>query len=144
MAICYTNDSSEDDVEVLSEINTTPLVDVMLVLLIIFLITIPVINSSIPVHLPSHVSELRQTQAGTVVITIDSKGSTYWIDTKIDEGDAGKILENRLSRFFTNNPNIQVNIRGDSGAHYGAVAQVLHACQRVGITRVGFVTHIDG
>src|SRR3954463_4320642 len=75
--------SSEDDDDVISTINTTPLVDVMLVLLIIFLITIPVVTTSIPVQLPKETNEVRETKPENIVLSVDAGGRIYWNDLRI-------------------------------------------------------------
>jgi biopolymer transport protein ExbD len=136
MAISY-QDSDSDDDAVLSEINTTPLVDVMLVLLIIFLITIPVINTSVAVRLPQETNQLRQNQPETVVISVDAKGGTYWFDARLADLQS---LQDKLRLIATQTPQPEVHIRGDARSDYEAVARVLYACQQVGITRIGFVT----
>ncbi|MDP2371443.1 ExbD/TolR family protein [Rhodoferax sp.] len=127
----------EGDEGMLSDINTTPLVDVMLVLLIIFLITIPVINTSVAVKLPKQVNQLQQSRPETMVITVDASGATYLFDTKLSNAQA---LQERLARIAGQNPQPEVHIRGDARANYEAVARVLYACQQAGITRIGFVT----
>jgi biopolymer transport protein ExbD len=136
MAISYTEADDDDDV-VLSEINTTPLVDVMLVLLIIFLITIPVINTSVAVRLPKEANQLRQSQPETVVISVDAKGGTYWFDARLVDPQS---LQDKLKLIAMRTPQPEVHIRGDARSDYEAVARVLYACQLAGITRVGFVT----
>ncbi len=136
MAITYLEGDGESD-SMLSEINTTPLVDVMLVLLIIFLITIPVINTSVAVRLPTALNQLRKTQPQTVVISVDARGGIYWFDAKL--GDA-QSLQQRLQEIALKTPQPEVHIRGDARADYEAVARVLHACQQAGIARIGFVT----
>jgi biopolymer transport protein ExbD len=136
MAISYTEADDDDDV-VLSEINTTPLVDVMLVLLIIFLITIPVINTSVAVRLPKEANQLRQSQPETVVISVDAKGGTYWFDARLADPQS---LQDKLKLIAMHTPQPEVHIRGDARSDYEAVARVLYACQLAGITRVGFVT----
>ena len=136
MAITY-RDADGDDDAMLSEINTTPLVDVMLVLLIIFLITIPVINTSVAVRLPRQANVLRQSQPETVVISVDARGGTYWFDAKLVDPQS---LQERLMHIALKTPQPEVHIRGDARADFEAVARVLHACQQAGITRIGFVT----
>ncbi|MEI8324944.1 MAG: biopolymer transporter ExbD [Betaproteobacteria bacterium] len=135
MAISYRD--GDDDDAMLSEINTTPLVDVMLVLLIIFLITIPVINTSVALRLPQLGNQLRQAQPETVVISVDASGATYWFDAKLNDAQG---LADRLQAVAHKNPQPEVHIRGDARANYEAVARVLHACQQAGVTRIGFVT----
>ena len=136
MAISY-RDAGDDDDAMLSEINTTPLVDVMLVLLIIFLITIPVINTSVAVRLPKAANQLRQSQPETVVISVDARGGAYWFDTRL--ADSASLMA-RLRQLAAQVPPPEVHIRGDARADYEAVARVLQACQQAGITRIGFVT----
>jgi biopolymer transport protein ExbD len=136
MAITY-KDSQADDEAMLSEINTTPLVDVMLVLLIIFLITVPVINTSVVVRLPKEVNQLRQSQADTVLISVDARGGTYWFDTRLNDPQS---LQDRLRQAAAQQPQPEVHIRGDARADFDGVARVLQAAQAAGISRVGFVT----
>jgi biopolymer transport protein ExbD len=136
MAISYQDTDSDDDA-VLSEINTTPLVDVMLVLLIIFLITIPVINTSVAVRLPQETNQLRQSQPETVVISVDAKGGTYWFDARLADPQN---LQDKLRLIARQTPQPEVHIRGDARSDFEAVARVLYACQQAGITRIGFVT----
>jgi len=135
MAIVYNEDEVDD--ATLSEINTTPLVDVMLVLLIIFLITIPVINTSVSVKLPLQTNQLQKMQAKTIVISVNASGTTYWLDTPIIDTQS---LQNRLQEIALLSPQPEVHIRGDARANYDAVARVLYACQQAGIVRIGFVT----
>ena len=127
----------EGDEGMLSDINTTPLVDVMLVLLIIFLITIPVINTSVAVKLPKQSNQLRQNKPENMVITVDAAGAAYLFDTRLASAQA---LQERLAQIASQNPQPEVHIRGDARSNYEAVARVLYACQQAGITRIGFVT----
>ncbi len=130
----------QDD-EVLSTINTTPLVDVMLVLLIIFLITIPVVTSSIPVELPKERHERRETTPETVIVTVDRAGQIYLYDTPVPS--AAQLTE-RLQKLATQQPPPEVQIRGDGASDFEAVGRVMHAAQRAGITRLGFITEPAG
>ena len=129
--------ASGDEDEVMSAINTTPLVDVMLVLLIIFLITIPVVTTSIPVTLPKERVEIRETKPENVIISVDTKGEIYWYDAKVPNE---AFLVERLKRVSTMKPQPEVQIRGDLASKYGGVGKVLLACQRAGITKVAFIT----
>ena len=129
--------SAEGEDEVVSSINTTPLVDVMLVLLIIFLITIPVVTTSIPVQLPKETNEVRETKPENIVISVDQKGSIYWNELKIANTNA---LIDRLKKISVLNPQPEVQIRGDGGARYDSVGRIIYACQRAGIAKVGFIT----
>ena len=129
--------AGSDEDEVVSTINTTPLVDVMLVLLIIFLITIPVVTTSIPVQLPKEVNEVRETKPENIVISVDAKGGIYWNELKIS-GNAALI--DRLKKISVLTPQPEVQIRGDGGAEYNSVGRIIYACQRAGIAKVGFIT----
>ena len=123
--------------EVVSTINTTPLVDVMLVLLIIFLITIPVVTTSIPVQLPKERNEIRETKPENIVISVDQQGRIYWNDLRINSTTQ---LIDRLKKISVLVPQPEVQIRGDGGAKYDSVGRVIYACQRAGIAKVGFIT----
>ena len=135
MSIQIGKDDGED--AELSEINTTPLVDVMLVLLIIFLITIPVVNTSIQVDLPKEVNLIRETKPDTVVISVDLKGDIYWYDSKVKNTDD---LLGRLRKIAVLPTQPEVQIRGDSRADYDSVGRVVYAAQRMGIQKIGFIT----
>jgi biopolymer transport protein ExbD len=123
--------------EAVSSINTTPLVDVMLVLLIIFLITIPVVNFSVPVELPKQRNEVRESEPKDVVITVSRDGKLYWFDAPVANKDA---LFERLKGIAKQQPQPEVHVRGDAGSDYAPVGRVLLAAQRAGIAKVGFIT----
>ena len=129
--------SSGDEDEVVSAINTTPLVDIMLVLLIIFLITIPVVTTSIPVQLPKERNEVRETKPENITISVDEQGRIYWNDLQIKNNDA---LIERLKKISVLVPQPEVQIRGDGRGRYEGVGRVIYACQRAGIAKVGFIT----
>ena len=129
--------SSTGEDEVISTINTTPLVDIMLVLLIIFLITIPVVTTSIPVQLPKEAVEVRETKPENIVISVDVKGAIYWNELKIANTNA---LIDRLKKIAVLVPQPEVQIRGDGDAKYDSVGRIVYACQRAGIAKVGFIT----
>ena len=129
--------SSGDDDEVISTINTTPLVDVMLVLLIIFLITIPVVTTSIPVALPKERVEIRETKPENIIISVDKAGGIFWYDARVGDVEA---LVVRLKKVSQLKPQPEVQIRGDLTARYDGVGKILYACQRAGITKVAFIT----
>jgi len=128
--------SASDD-DVISAINTTPLVDVMLVLLIIFLITIPVVTTSIPVQLPKERVEVRETKPENIIISVDTAGGIYWYDAKMPNTDA---LIAKLKNVSKMTPQPEVHIRGDLSSRYEGVGKILLACQRAGITKVAFIT----
>ncbi len=126
-----------DEDEVVSAINTTPLVDVMLVLLIIFLITIPVVNTSIKVQLPSEAIEVRETKPENIVISVDARGGIFWNDLRMANTQA---LVDRLKTVSVKTPQPEVQIRGDLTANYESVGRVVYAAQRAGIVKVSFIT----
>jgi biopolymer transport protein ExbD len=128
---------SDKDDEIMNEINTTPLVDVMLVLLIIFLITIPVVTTSIKVDLPKEKNMVRETKPETVIISVDVKGKIFLYDTPIKNSDD---LLNRMKKFAVMKPQPEVQIRGDGKSDFESVGRVMYAVQRAGITKVGFIT----
>jgi len=123
--------------QVIASINTTPLVDVMLVLLIIFLITIPVVNFSVPVELPKKRNELRESKPQDIVISVDGQGEIYWFDSRLAGSDA---LAEKLRTVSVQTPQPEVHIRGDLKSSYAPVGRILYACQRAGILKVGFIT----
>ena len=129
--------SEDDEEEAISTINTTPLVDVMLVLLIIFLITVPVVTTSIPVQLPKERNEIRETKPENITISVDSNSRIYWNDLQMRNTEQ---LVDRLKRVSRLTPQPEVQIRGDGGANYEGVGKVIYAVQRAGITKVGFIT----
>src|SRR6266511_56616 len=128
---------SIDDAEVVSTINTTPLVDVMLVLLIIFLITIPVVTTSIPVQLPKERNEIRETKPENITLSVDAAGRIYWNDLRMQSTAA---LIDKLKKIAVLTPQPEVQIRGDGNARYEGVGRIIYACQRAGIAKVGFIT----
>ena len=131
------NVGSEGDDEIMSQINTTPLVDVMLVLLIIFLITIPVVTTSIKVDLPKEKNIVRETKPENVIISVDVKGKIFLYDTPIKNSDD---LLTRMKKFAVMKPQPEVQIRGDGKSDFESVGRVMYAVQRAGITKVGFIT----
>jgi len=129
--------SDADEDEVVSAINTTPLVDVMLVLLIIFLITIPVVTHTIPVQLPKETNIARQTKPENIDISVNKDGDIFWNQQLVADSDA---LFQRLSKIATMTPQPEVHIRGDGQARYESIGRVVFQCQRASIQKVSFVT----
>ena len=129
--------SPDGDDAVISTINTTPLVDVMLVLLIIFLITIPVVTTAIPVTLPKERIEVRETKPDNVIISVDAQSNIFWYEARVNNVEA---LTEKLKQVATKKPQPEVQIRGDLSARYEGVGKVLLACQRAGIVKVAFIT----
>ena len=132
-------EASADDDRAISEINVTPLVDVMLVLLIIFLITIPVITQSVKVDLPKAANIPTQTKPENITIAVDREGNTYWNTMRVTQD---QLLE-RLRAVATQNPQPEVHVRGDRGTKYEHIGRVIVLCQRSNILKVGFITEPD-
>jgi len=128
---------SEAEDEVISTINTTPLVDVMMVLLIIFLITIPVVVQNVPVQLPKENNIPTQTKPENIVISVNREGEIFWDRVLVPNGQK---LVDKLKVEAVKIPQPEVHIRGDMEARYEFVGKVIFACQRAGIIKVGFIT----
>jgi biopolymer transport protein ExbD len=124
----------------IAAINTTPLVDVMLVLLIIFLITIPVINKTVPVQLPKAVNIPTQTKPENITIAVDKDGNVYWNDKRTT--DRNELL-GLIEAAAVKKPQPEVHIRGDKDTRYESIGRVMYAIQRGGIVKVGFLTEPD-
>ena len=135
MALNIGSSSGED--EVVSAINTTPLVDVMLVLLIIFLITIPVVTQSIAMTLPKETNLPRQTKPENVEISVNKDGDVFWNAQPVADNDT---LVAKLKKIGVMNPQPEVHIRGDEKARYESIGRVVFACQRAAILKISFVT----
>ncbi len=135
MAMNVGTEGGED--EAISTINTTPLVDVMLVLLIIFLVTIPVITQSIPLKLPEEINVPRQTKPENIEIAVTKDGDVFWGLQPVRDNDE---LLQRLKQVAVQQPQPEVHIRGDLSGRYEFVGRVVFAAQRAGIQKIGFVT----
>jgi len=131
---------SGEEQAVMANINTTPLVDVMLVLLIIFLITIPVINKTVKVDLPKAVNIPTQTKPENITVAVDKEGNIYWNDRKMPNKDE---LLAHIKEAAVRVPQPEVHIRADRDAKFEAVGRVLYAIQRGGVVKVGFLTEPD-
>ena len=129
--------SSGDEDEVVSTINTTPLVDVMLVLLIIFLITIPVVTQSIAMTLPKETNIARQTRPENIEISVNKDGDVFWNAQLVPDSE---MLFQRLKKIAVLDPQPEVHIRGDEKARYESSGRVVFACQRAAIAKISFVT----
>ena len=132
--------SGSGEASVMASINTTPLVDVMLVLLIIFLITIPVLTKTVPVVLPKAVNIPTQTKPENITIAVDKDGNVYWNDKAVPNRDA---LLAYIKEAAVRKPQPEIHIRGDKDARYEAIGRVMYAIQRGGIVKVGFLTEPD-
>jgi biopolymer transport protein ExbD len=135
MAFNLGSSSGED--EVVSAINTTPLVDVMLVLLIIFLITIPVVTQSVAMTLPKENNIARQTKPENIEISVNKDGDVFWNAQPVADSEA---LFQKLKTIAVMNPQPEVHIRGDEKARYESIGRVVFACQRAAIAKISFVT----
>jgi biopolymer transport protein ExbD len=131
------NLNPSDDDEVFATINTTPLVDVMLVLLIIFLITIPVVRQTVAMSLPKESNTTRITKPENIEISVVQDGHLFWNAQLLADGEA---LAQRLQEIAAKQPQPEVHIRGDEKVRYEAVGRVVLACQRAGVSKVSFVT----
>jgi len=125
-----------DEDEVNSSINTTPLVDVMLVLLIIFLITIPVVLHDVAVELPKESNQPRKTRPENITISVNKEGDVFWGQTLIADNEQ---LVDRLKKEAVKDPQPEVHIRGDFNARYESIGRVVFDCQRASIVKVGFI-----
>jgi len=132
--------TQDDAEEVMNEINMTPLVDVMLVLLIIFIITIPVMKHAVPVDLPRASTEREDIKPETIRLTITADGAYHWNEEQI----ADEELEPRLRAEGQKEPQPDLHIRGDKDVRYERVAQAMSAAQRSGVRKIGFVTDPGG
>ena len=135
MAMNIGSDGAEDDV--VSNINTTPLVDVMLVLLIIFLITIPVVTQSVNLTLPKERNVVTQTKPENILLAVTKDGDIYWNTRRMADVDT---LVEALKKEAVKDPQPEVHIRGDEETRYESVGRLVVACQRAGIAKVGFIT----
>ena len=137
MAFNIQDDQSDDSI--MSEINMTPMVDVMLVLLIIFMITLPVIQQAVRIELPKANSVRNEIKPESVQLTIDGKGQIFWNSTAIDL----KTFDGYVEKAAQKEPQPEINLRADKSVKYEYVAQVLAAARRAGLTKLGFVTEPD-
>jgi biopolymer transport protein ExbD len=129
----------DDTDEVMNEINMTPLVDVMLVLLIIFIITIPVMQHAVNIDLPHAVNQPENIRPETIRISVDAAGSYFWNDAKISDAELGADLKAAAEK----QPQPELHIRGDKAVRYERVALVMAAAQRSGLRKIGFITEPD-
>ena len=143
MAIDVQHAVADDEAQLNTDINTTPLVDVMLVMLIIFLVTIPVIVKSIPVQLPTYRNIVTVTKPENIVIAVDKNESIFWnnTDQPITEPELRERLVASLKAAVAAHKSFpEVHIRGDKNVRFEAVGRVILACQQAGILKVGFIT----
>ncbi|WP_342129361.1 ExbD/TolR family protein [Hydrogenophaga sp. OTU3427] len=125
-----------DNDEMLSEINMIPLIDVMLVLLIVFIITVPVMKHAVNVDLPRASNERSQDKPETIRLSVDASGSYFWNAERVEDTE----LFNRLALAGAQTPQPELHIRGDKAVRYERVAQAMAAAQRSGVRKIGFIT----
>jgi biopolymer transport protein ExbD len=128
-----TQDETDD---VMNEINMTPLVDVMLVLLIIFMITVPVMKHSVEVDLPRASSQPQDAKPQTVRLSVDAQGQYWWNESPVSDADLPRMLKAEAAR----EPQPELHIRGDKNVRYERVAEAMAAAQQAGLHRIGFIT----
>jgi len=131
-----TQDNSD---EVMNEINMTPLVDIMLVLLVIFIITIPVMQHAVNIDLPRASNQVNTAKPETIRLDVDARGAYFWNDAPIQESD----LPAKLTGAAGAEPQAELHIRGDRAVRYERVARVMAAAQRAGVKKIGFITEPD-
>jgi biopolymer transport protein ExbD len=129
----------EDTADLNTSINTTPLVDVMLVLLVIFLVTIPVVVQNIPLQLPNYRNVVTETKPENIVIAVDRNENVYFNNVPVDISTLQARLIER-QKAVTNGNYPEVHIRADKGVRFQTVGQVILACQHAAIQKVGFIT----
>ena len=128
------NVGTEDDV--MNEINMTPMVDIMLVLLIIFIITVPVMKHSVNIDLPRASNEAQNIKPETIRLSVDAQGAYFLNEAQIADAD----LAPRLKQASVQNPQPELHIRGDKNVRYERVAQAMAAAQQAGLRKIGFIT----
>ncbi len=126
----------DDTDEVMNEINMTPLVDVMLVLLIIFIITVPVMKQTIDIDLPQANNHPLDAKPETVRLSIDASGAYFWNEVRIPDQQLASMLKTASATV----PQPEMHIRGDKDVRYERVAQAMAAAQQAGIKKIGFIT----
>ena len=122
--------------EVMNEINMTPLVDVMLVLLIIFIITVPVMKHAVNIDLPRATNQPQDAKPETIRLGVDAAGAYYWNELPLADADLAPRLKAAASRL----PQPELHIRGDKAVRYERVAQAMAAAQQAGLRKIGFIT----
>ena len=137
MSFNLQNDQNDD--AIMAEINMTPMVDVMLVLLIIFMITLPVIQQAVKEDLPKANSTRNEVKPESIQLSIDAHGQIFWNSTPIDLATFNGYAEKAAQK----EPQPEINLRADKSVKYDAVAKVLSASRRAGLTKLGFVTEPD-
>jgi biopolymer transport protein ExbD len=140
MAMSLGSNGNGDDDALVASINTTPLVDIMLVLLIIFLITVPVVTHTVPVALPHEVNQPTKTRPDNVTIAVDKDGDLFWNNARLQDDAA---LLTKLESHANDDPQPEVMIRADKDVRYEFVGRVVVDCQRAGIAKINFIVEPD-
>ena len=128
--------TQDDSDEVMNEINMTPLVDVMLVLLIIFIITVPVMQHAVNIDLPRATNQAENLKPETIRLSVDAAGAYFWNDAPLADAEVGP----RMAAAAAQVPQPELHIRGDKAVRYERVAGVMAAAQRAGLHKIGFIT----
>ncbi|SDP20557.1 biopolymer transport protein ExbD [Rhodoferax sp. OV413] len=128
--------TQDDADEVMNEINMTPLVDVMLVLLIIFIITIPVMKHAVNIDLPRATNQVQDVKPETIRLSVNAQGEYYWNENKVADADLVPMLQAEAAK----EPQPELHIRGDKEVRYERVAQAMAAAQQAGVKKIGFIT----
>ena len=128
--------TQDDTDEVMNEINVTPMVDVMLVLLIIFMITVPAMKNSVNIDLPRASSQPVDAKPETVRLSVDAQGDYFWNDTRTDDKNLAVLLKTAALK----TPQPELHISGDKAVRYERVAQAMAAAQQAGLRKIGFIT----
>ena len=137
MAMAMGSPEGDGDDEVIATINTTPLVDVMLVLLIIFLITIPVVTHTVPVKLPAEINEPYKTKPENINLAVNKDGDIFWNEQFVPSTE---VLLEKLKVVSVQTPQPELHIRGDQNSRYEFIGKVILTAQRAGIAKIGFIT----
>jgi len=141
MAIDVQHAVESDELAINTDLNVVPLTDVMLVMLIIFLVTIPVIVKTVPLQLPTYRNIVTQTKPENIVISVDKDENIYYNNQPIDRQTMRENFVTALkSAYDSHKPLPEVHIRGDRGVRFEAIGRVILACQQAGIQKVGFIT----
>jgi biopolymer transport protein ExbD len=128
--------TQDDTDEVMNEINMTPLVDVMLVLLIIFIITVPVMKHAVNIDLPRASAQPQDAKPETVRLSVDAQGNYFWNERQVPDDELVRLLKVEAAR----TPQPELHIRGDKSVRYEKVAQAMAAAQQAGLRKIGFIT----
>ena len=128
--------TQDDTDDVMNEINMTPLVDVMLVLLIIFIITVPVMKHAVNIDLPRATNQPQDAKPETVRLSVDAQGDYYWNENRVEAAALVDLLRAEAAK----NPQPELHIRGDKAVRYEKVAQAMAAAQQAGLRKIGFIT----